>query len=82
MTILDTIRTNLETVPPPVPTLMPHCADMLLSLVGLNVPANSSTDAKPDSLKMFEGYFRFQHAPVFPQPPFDFKVPPNQLHPD
>jgi hypothetical protein len=79
MTIIDTIRTNLETIPP-VPTLMPHCADMLLSLVGLN-PAAPPAD-KPDSLRMFEGYFRFAHAPVFPPGKFDFRTPPNQLHPD
>lgn len=80
MSITDTIRTNLEAIPL-VPTVMPHCADMLLSLVGLNVPAGAAGDAKPDSLRMFEGYFKFDHAPVFPPKIFDFKVSPNALHP-
>ena len=80
MPILDTIRNNIEAIPQ-VPTVMPHCADMLLSLVGLNPPANNPTNFKPDSLRMFEEYFQFFHAPVFP-PDFDFKKPPNQLHPE
>jgi hypothetical protein len=79
MTITQTIRTNLEAIPL-VPTLMPHCADMLLSLVGLN-PTGGTPGEKPDSLQMFEGYFRFAHAPVFPSS-FDFRAQPNQLHPD
>ncbi len=41
MAILDTIRNNIEAVPQ-VPTLMPHCADMLLSLSRVEPPANSS----------------------------------------
>jgi len=80
MSITDTIRTNIETIPL-VPTVMPHCADMLLSLVGLNVPQGATGDAKPDSLRMFEGYFKFDHAPVFPPSVFNFKNSPNALHP-
>lgn len=79
-TITQTIQNNLEAIPP-VPVLMPHCADMLLSLVGLNVPVNATGDARPDSLRMFDNYFKFQHQPVFPAQ-FDFTRSPNQLHPD
>lgn len=81
MAILDTIRTNIESIPQ-VPTVMPHCADMLLSLVGLNPPATPPPEGKPDSLRMFEEYFQFQHAPAFPSPPFNFGQEPNKLHPE
>lgn len=81
MSIIQTIQNNLEAVPP-VPALMPHCADVLLSLVGLNVPAGAAVEARPDSLRMFDGYFKFTHQPVFPPKLFDFRQPPNQLHPD
>lgn len=81
MSITQTIQNNLEAIPP-VPVLMPHCADMLLSLVGLNVPPGATGDARPDSLRMFDGYFKFAHQPVFPPKYYDFRQQPNQLHPD
>ena len=79
--ITQTIRKNLEDLPL-VPKAMPHCADMLLSLVGLNLSSPEKKKDPPDSLRMFEGYFRFAHAPIFPPGTFDFRAPPNELHAD